>query len=445
MNKLIILIPLTVLLLIGMTTALSFSQVWEKQAEGLAYQWGVIDAVDSNIAVAHALDKTTGQPSIFRTLDGGKNWQAFPWNDWGIIDISITDSLNFWAITYKNIYHSSTGGRSWELQYNGDSTTNFMNYIEMFDSLNGVAMGDALPQHPILILKTTDGGKNWISQNNNYFINGFCLNVWRCVQFVSPDIGYGLFSYSGVPLDTIFLHKTIDGGRTWKPTSLSAKNFTLIRFFDESIGLAVREGDHPIYRTVDGGDTWTSHSMNINKGWPNDIEFFPNDLSKVLAVFSNYLGWHLGNHLLFSSDTGKTWVELLTPDIRAFRDIKMVDDKHGWIVGDQGIIYTSTGAVVTQVNNTKLNGHHDFALSQNFPNPFNSITEIPFNLTKSAVVNLEIYDLVGKKIATLLNNQLLQAGFHSINLNANEMASGIYFYRLTTSQNRATKRMIILK
>lgn len=445
MKKLLIFISFTVGLLIGTMASRLFSQDWEIQAKGVATRWQAIDAVDSNVAVAFAWNKqSTGHQCIFRTLDGGTSWHEIPWIEeriGGMVDISITDSLNFWVLTPFAIDHTSNGGRTWEPQYLGDSTTSWFNYIEMFDSLKGIAMGDALSQMPILLLKTTDGGKNWISQNQSYFINASCLDVWRGIDFVSPDIGYGRFTLTGVPSDSFFLQKTIDGGRTWMPTSLSARKFTLIHFFDEKIGLAAREANHLIYRTTDGGNSWNEYSLNItDEGWARDIEFFPENPSKVLAAFykSNQL-----KHLLFSSDTGKSWVEISTPDIGQFCDIKMVDGKHGWIIGEQGIIHTSTGGLTSVINNKLV--PEEFVLQQNFPNPFNSSTIIRFYLNHHDRVNLKVYNLAGEEVAALLNSQLCLEGHHSVKFNASGLASGIYLYQLTTSQNIKTKRMIVIK
>jgi len=434
MNKLIIfLLPL--IYLIG-ENSLSYSQEWEIQAEGLATRWQAIDAVDSNVAVAISWNKKpNGGEGIFRTIDGGNSWHEIPWRGKCMVDISIVDSLNFWVIMPFSIYRTFNAGYDWELQYSGDSSTSWFNYIEMFDSLNGIAMGDALQGKPILILKTSDGGKNWISQNNSHFVGASCLDVWRCIDFVSPDVGYGRFTYTNVPLDTVYLQKTMDGGRTWNPTPLSVLNFTLVKFFDEAIGLAAWKANLSIYRTTDGGNTWIESPLDSYDEWPEDIEFSPNDPSKVLLAFVS--------HLFFSSDTGKTWVELLTPNIGIFRDIKMVDDKHGWIVGEDGIIHTSTGGVTSVRDNEFI--PEIFDLYQNFPNPFNSTTIIRFNLNYPDFVSLKVYNLVGEEVAVLLNSQLYQTGHHSVKYTAGGLASGIYFYRLINSQNIRTKRMIVIK
>ena len=434
--KKIIIFFIFLFFLIGLNT-LSFSQEWVLQAEEVATQWQAIDAVDSNVAVAISrYKKPNGGEGIFRTLDGGNSWHEITWHGECLVHISIVDSSNFWVITPFSIYYTFNAGHEWELQYSGDSTTSWFNYIEMFDQSNGIAMGDALPGKPVLILKTSDSGKNWISQNHSHFVGASCLDVWRCIDFVSPDVGYGRFTYTGVPLDTVYLQKTIDGGKTWMPTPLCVRNFTLVHFFDEKIGLATWKANFPLYRTTDGGNRWKEIPLDSYDEWPEDIEFFPNDPSKVLLSF--------GSHLFFSSDTGKSWVELLTPDVMWLWDIKMVDDKHGWIVGERGIIHTSTGGV-TSVQTKKSILPEEFVLYQNYPNPFNLSTIIRFSLNYPDFVSLKVYNLIGEEVAVLLNKQPYQTGHHSVKYTVTGLSSGIYFYKLISSQNTKTRRMIVIK
>ena len=83
-------------------------------------------------------------------------------------------------------------------------------------------------------------------------------------------------------------------------------------------------------------------------------------------------------------------------------------------------------------------------LKQNYPNPFNPSTQIEFALTKPSYTKLEVYDMSGKKVSTLLDKQL-GFGFYLINFDASSLPSGMYFYKLTTDYFTQTKVMILLK
>lgn len=86
-----------------------------------------------------------------------------------------------------------------------------------------------------------------------------------------------------------------------------------------------------------------------------------------------------------------------------------------------------------------------FFVDQNYPNPFNPTTTIKFGLPNETTVDLVIYDILGREVVSLVRNKTLKAGTHSYELNASNLASGTYIYRLTTDNNVVTKKMLLLK
>lgn len=85
-----------------------------------------------------------------------------------------------------------------------------------------------------------------------------------------------------------------------------------------------------------------------------------------------------------------------------------------------------------------------FSLSQNYPNPFNPVTVISYTLPAAAHVRLDVYNILGQKVVTLVNDKQ-EAGEHEIAFDCSACASGIYFYRLTADQAMETKKMLLLK
>jgi hypothetical protein len=86
----------------------------------------------------------------------------------------------------------------------------------------------------------------------------------------------------------------------------------------------------------------------------------------------------------------------------------------------------------------------DFALLQNYPNPFNPSTRIEFHIPNAELVNLKIYDLLGREVKSLVNEEM-QPGVHIVELDASALASGIYFYSLKAGKFISTKKMILLR
>jgi hypothetical protein len=85
-----------------------------------------------------------------------------------------------------------------------------------------------------------------------------------------------------------------------------------------------------------------------------------------------------------------------------------------------------------------------FALDQNYPNPFNPSTTIEFALPKDSHVKLEVYDLLGRLVATLVDD-VRPAGYHMQRFDASALGTGIYFYRLSAGENSFLKKMLLVK
>jgi hypothetical protein len=86
----------------------------------------------------------------------------------------------------------------------------------------------------------------------------------------------------------------------------------------------------------------------------------------------------------------------------------------------------------------------DYALGQNFPNPFNPSTQIKFSLPVAQNVTLEVYNITGQKVATLVNRSM-NAGEHIISFNAANLSSGVYIYRIQAGSFRAIQKMTLIK
>jgi aminopeptidase N len=94
----------------------------------------------------------------------------------------------------------------------------------------------------------------------------------------------------------------------------------------------------------------------------------------------------------------------------------------------------------TDVNNVVNN----FSLEQNYPNPFNPSTTIKYSLGKAGITTLKIYDVLGKEVATLVNEEL-QAGPHEVTFDASNLPSGVYVYKIQSGEYINSKKMLLLK
>jgi len=120
----------------------------------------------------------------------------------------------------------------------------------------------------------------------------------------------------------------------------------------------------------------------------------------------------------------------------------------GWYVDD--ITCNGFGWIPVSVLQTPREIPQTISLLQNYPNPFNPVTTIRFTLSTEALVSLQVYDIVGRKVAELIRSRLMNEGKHEVEFDASNLSSGVYFYRLSVTpwgklSYRETKKMFLLK
>lgn len=215
------------------------------------------------------------------------------------------------------------------------------------------------------------------------------------------------------------------------------------------------------YTGWDFNKVWT-----INDGeYPNLLPYIPDTpLPIALSVFSAVCA---------NGSVKVTWhtvSETENAAFRIYRDEEMIAELEGagttsepqdYTYTDQYVIpgrtYTYVLADISYANEEVKHNNKavtviipkndiptEFALKDNFPNPFNPATAISYQLSADSQVELTIYDMNGRKITTLVNEHKL-AGYHSVSWDASGLSSGIYFYRLIANDFVDTKKMVFMK
>jgi len=111
----------------------------------------------------------------------------------------------------------------------------------------------------------------------------------------------------------------------------------------------------------------------------------------------------------------------------------------GWSNYSETRMFSS---LVTSIENEIL--PNKFSLSQNYPNPFNPITKITYTIIEKVNVNLSVYDILGREKLQLVNKKQ-NAGEYKVQINAANLPSGVYFYKLTAGDFSSIKKMILIK
>ena len=234
-------------------------------------------------------------------------------------------------------------------------------------------------------------------------------------------------------------------GNTFTKQFTSTTALNSIYFWNEFYGLIVGDSGY-IARTTDGGNTW------VQKQNPDT---FNRDINDVYLV--RYFGFAVGDNglVLETIDAGETWTmtsgQLTTNDITAVHiSGGSVEWGPGLAAGENktALLYP----VVVSVDEGPF-VIDKFYLYQNYPNPFNPSTkikyEIPASLNPSKGgtfknISLKIYDILGKEVAVLVNQEQ-DAGIYEIIFNAANLSAGVYFYQLKADGFIATKKLVLLK
>jgi len=320
-----------------------------------------------------------------------------------------------------------------------------------------------------VILKTTDGGDHWVPQNSG------TTKPLLSVAFLNQDLGFAV-GYDGTIL------KTTDGGTLWSSkTSGTSRHLTSVHFPDQNTGWTVGAWT-VIYKTTDGGENWSPQSgpegvtvdlwgvrfIDANTGWTvggllqtgtilkttdggdtwtSYTATAFNRLSSVFFIDTDN-GFTVGNKgtILKTTDSGVSWTTQTSGTDEWLRSVYFAGSEKGWIVGDYGTVLKTPVTPPTSVEGDPVNGHPvDFrVVLKSYPNPFNASAHIAYHLPASTLVSLNIHDLLGRSIATLVQGRQ-EAGHHEFMWNAEHVSSGTYLVRLKYGDRTVTNKIILQK
>jgi len=380
------------------------------------------------------LDANTGYisgygNSIFKTTNGGQNWinLSFAGTANNINVIHFFDSnTGFVGSTNDTVYRTTNGGLNWS----AGSYIGFQPQSVSFPNTNtGFICGFGG------LAKTTDAGISW----TNSFIS-----TWGAICFVNPSTGWTSDINSG----NSNIYKTTNGGNNWQlqATYADFHYFYTFFFLNENTGWAGGYREF-ILKTTNGGINWIMQNENAGNPGIYSIYFTDENTGWAAADFS-FSG---GSKVFYTTNSGDTWSSFfLSTNAGRLSTVQFVNQNTGFLTGQYGKVFkTSNRGGLTSIGINNNETPPEFKLYQNYPNPFNPATKIMFSIPsdvkrKTSNVKLIIYDITGKEVATLVNEQL-QPGSYEVVFDAGKLSSGIYFYRINADIYTNTKRMLLIK
>jgi photosystem II stability/assembly factor-like uncharacterized protein len=397
-----------------------------------------------------------GNGIIIHTDDGGENWEEqFSGTDYDLNSIFLLDSSKGWIAGSSvdtlpgKILFTNNGGYTWEDQYT-DSSFYIMD-IFFTNSTHGWAVGrwESAWSTSGTILNTIDGGITWNRQeysggglNSIYFTD---LDTgWTTGGRTSPSSGY----------PATWICSTSDGGSTWNTQLSEVGVYSILRsvfFNDNDNGWAVGRrsifyppGPLPnILLTSNGGNQWDP--ISYNNAPLDDLE-----LNSVFFI-DNITGWAVGGcdwiigqeyaHIIHTIDGGNNWTEQDAGTNNMLNSVYFVDPNNGWIAGAGGTILSTDNAGVS-IGDISNNESNQLQIRIT-PNPFTTSTVLLFALDKLSNVTISIFSPQGQVIEKI--EQVLPKGTHNVQWNAEELPSGIYFYRLTAGNQTSTGKLVVVR
>lgn len=362
--------------------------------------------------------------SIFKTIDQGNNWfELTSVPDSNFYSIYFLDiNTGFAGGYYSDLYKTTNSGQSWNMLILQENS--IIRDIKFINSTTGF-----LSSSQGSIYKTTNTGTNWnrvnFDSNSGYLFK---------LSFPNQLVGYAAGEA---------FYKSTNGGNNWfiLPGPISSNLNWSMHFFDENTGL-LGGNFGEISRTTNGGFNWTTFQSNPQFAL-RSIKFVNNNTGFIVgsaSVSTTDVGL-----LLKTTNNGLNWQRQNLIANQYLNDICFVNNLTGFITGQDGLILkTTTGGEFIGINQISSEIPKSYYLQQNYPNPFNPITNIKFNIPKRSNVKISIYDILGKEISVLVNEEL-NSGTFEVNWDASNFPSGVYFYKIETDEFSESKKMVLVK
>lgn len=339
------------------------------------------------------------------------------------LDISGNVYVTGWSIgsgtadDYATIKYNSSGAEQWVSRYNGPGNNTDIAYSLALDGsgnvyVTGYSKGNGTLEDFATIKYNSNGVEQWVSRHNG---PGNGLDVARSIAvdgsanvFVtgyttgSTGYGYTTVKYNSTGAEQWVRRYNGPGNVFDWAQSIALDAFGNVYVTGGSAGIAFDRDYATIKYNSSGDSLWVQRYDGVQHN---------SDEAAAVSVDGSGNVYVTGYSIVNGNNTDYITV------------------KYSQSVGIQQI-------------STEVPEH--FQLKQNYPNPFNPVTKLEFGISDLGFVSLKVYDIQGREVTTLVNEQL-KPGTYEVDFNGNSFTSGMYFYRLVSEEFIETKKMILTK
>ncbi len=414
-------------------TGSDYSQIMHSADNGDTWEWQNRSPYFRSISwVDNAIGRITSGSYVgtdgysIISSDGGTTWEH-DLNSPGGARCFFTDPDTGWMLwegSSSRVWRTTDGGTNWSQHFIGSGP--WIGGIFFASADSGWAFGSEGA-----LRFTSNGGVNWSSQTlgTPYYA--------AAVHFIDTSEGWAAGGFGG---GYGFIHHTSDGGATWTPqTPATSSHILSMCFINDQEGWAAGCSGRT-QRTTDGGVSWESTGT------------IPHEYVQKILMINSDTGWLTVNdplnqggkgYIYRTDDGGTSWTLEWSGTFykNSVIDIAAQNDSILWACGYHGTVlrYVPPTGIETETFQPA-----DILLHTVEPNPFSSSAVISFETTFSGNVRLDLFDVYGRLVNTLVNGWF-DAGVHQTTLSGQDLSPGMYIYRLQTGESVATEKCIVFR
>jgi hypothetical protein len=400
--------------------------VWP--AQEIKAQWVDTKGPNANSVFSFAVSPDgggTGGTNLFAGTALGVFLSTNNGTIWTAVNTGLTNRfVSGLAVCGTNLFAGTLGGGVFLSTNNGTSWTAVNTGLT-----NRIAGGFAVSGTNLFVgtsggvFLSTNNGASWTAVNTG-------LTRWGVSDFAVSGTNVFVGNDSGV-------FRSTNDGTSWTAVNTGLTNTNVTAFAVSGTNLFAGTNGGGVFLSTNNGTSWTAVNIGLT-------------ISYVYALAVSGTNLFAGTSLtgvFLSTNNGTSWTAVNTGLPRYLNLIAplVVSGSYLFAGTSFSVWRRPLSEMITAVEQISGDGlPKGFALEQNYPNPFNPSTTIRFSLPKSGHVTLKVYDLLGREVETLVDDQRT-AGSYSVEWTPNNLASGVYFYRIQAGAYTETKKLMLLR